>query len=68
MACQIMDWAIQMHGGGGVTSDFGLAKMYATARTMRIVDGPDEVHRVANGPAGIGQIQARPAQHGGRVT
>ena len=45
MACQIMDWAIQMHGAGGVSNDFGLAKMYATARTMRIVDGPDEVHR-----------------------
>ncbi len=45
MACQIMDWAIQMHGAGGVSSDFGLSKMYATARTMRIVDGPDEVHR-----------------------
>jgi acyl-CoA dehydrogenase len=47
MACQIIDWAIQMHGAGGVTTDFGLAKMYAGARTMRIVDGPDEVHRVA---------------------
>ncbi len=45
MVCQVMDWAIQAHGAGGVTSDFGLAKMYATARTMRIVDGPDEVHR-----------------------
>ncbi len=45
MACQVVDWAIQAHGGGGVTTDFGLAKMFATARTMRIVDGPDEVHR-----------------------
>jgi acyl-CoA dehydrogenase len=47
MACQIIDWAIQMHGAGGVSNDFGLAKMYAGARTMRIVDGPDEVHRNA---------------------
>ena len=45
MACQVIDWALQAHGGGGVTSDFGIARMYATARTMRIVDGPDEVHR-----------------------
>jgi acyl-CoA dehydrogenase len=36
-----------MHGAGGVSNDFGLAKMYAGARTMRIVDGPDEVHRNA---------------------
>ena len=45
MACQVLDWAMQMHGAGGVSNDFGLAKMYSTARTMRIVDGPDEVHR-----------------------
>ena len=45
MACQVIDWAIQVHGGGGVSDDFGLARMYAGARTMRIVDGPDEVHR-----------------------
>ena len=45
MACQVLDWAVQMHGAGGVSNDFGLAKMYANARTMRIVDGPDEVHR-----------------------
>jgi acyl-CoA dehydrogenase len=45
MACQVIDWAVQAHGAGGVTKDFGLARMYATARTMRIVDGPDEVHR-----------------------
>lgn len=45
MACQIIDWAIQAHGGGGVTSDFGLADAYAGARTLRLADGPDEVHR-----------------------
>ena len=45
MACQVIDWAIQAFGGAGVTEDYGLAYMYRTARTLRIVDGPDEVHR-----------------------
>ncbi len=45
MACQVIDWAIQMHGGGGVSDDFGLAYAYAHARTLRLADGPDEVHR-----------------------
>jgi acyl-CoA dehydrogenase len=45
MACQVIDWAIQAHGGGGVTSDFKLAYSYAQARTLRLADGPDEVHR-----------------------
>jgi acyl-CoA dehydrogenase len=45
MLCQIIDWAIQAHGAAGVTPDFGLAYAYARARSMRIVDGPDEVHR-----------------------
>ena len=45
VACKVTDWAIQAHGGGGVTTDFGLAKMYANARLLRLADGPDEVHR-----------------------
>ena len=45
MACRVIDWAIQAHGGGGITDDFGLAMAYANARVLRIVDGPDEVHR-----------------------
>jgi acyl-CoA dehydrogenase len=45
MACQVIDWAMQVHGGGGVTSDFGIAASYAHARTLRFADGPDEVHR-----------------------
>ena len=45
MACQVLDWAVQLHGAAGMSDDFGLARMYAGARTMRIVDGPDEVHR-----------------------
>lgn len=45
MACKVIDWAIQAHGGGGLTGDFGLAAAYANARLLRIADGPDEVHR-----------------------
>jgi acyl-CoA dehydrogenase len=45
MACKVIDWAIQVFGGAGVTNDFGLASAYATARLLRIADGPDEVHR-----------------------
>ena len=47
MACQIIDWAIQAHGGGGVSDDFPLAYAYANQRTLRLADGPDEVHRAA---------------------
>jgi len=45
VACQVIDWAMQVHGGGGVSEDFGLAYAYAHARTLRFADGPDEVHR-----------------------
>ncbi len=45
MACQVIDWAIQVHGGGGISDDFPLAAAYAGARTLRLADGPDEVHR-----------------------
>ena len=45
MAQQIIDWAIQAHGGGGVCQDFPLAWMYSWNRTLRLADGPDEVHR-----------------------
>ncbi len=47
MACQVVDWAMQVHGGGGVSDDFPLAYMYASSRTLRFADGPDEVHRDA---------------------
>ncbi|PPE70866.1 acyl-CoA dehydrogenase [Caldimonas thermodepolymerans] len=47
MACQVIDWAMQVHGGGGVSEDFPLASFYAHARTLRFADGPDEVHRNA---------------------
>jgi acyl-CoA dehydrogenase len=45
MAAQVVDWAIQVHGGGGLTNDFGLGPAYALARLLRLADGPDEVHR-----------------------
>jgi acyl-CoA dehydrogenase len=45
MACQIIDWAIQVFGGGGTGSDHFLTAAYAMARVLRLADGPDEVHR-----------------------
>jgi alkylation response protein AidB-like acyl-CoA dehydrogenase len=45
IALEIIDQAIQMHGGAGVSADFPMAELYATIRTLRIADGPDEVHR-----------------------
>ena len=44
MACGVIDRAIQVHGGGGVSDDFPLAYAYAWARALRLADGPDEVH------------------------
>jgi alkylation response protein AidB-like acyl-CoA dehydrogenase len=44
MALKILDDAIQAHGGGGVSEDYGLARAYASQRTLRLADGPDEVH------------------------
>jgi len=45
IALEIIDQAIQMHGGAGVSDDVPLAELFATIRTLRIADGPDEVHR-----------------------
>jgi acyl-CoA dehydrogenase len=47
MALRVLDRAIQAHGGAGVTEDFPLAHAWAQARTLRLADGPDEVHREA---------------------
>jgi acyl-CoA dehydrogenase len=55
MALQVIDWAIQAHGGGGVSDDFGLARAYAGVRTLRLADGPDEVHRNQ-----IAQLELKP--------
>jgi acyl-CoA dehydrogenase len=54
MLTRVVDMAMQAHGGAGVSGDFGLAEMYASARTLRIVDGPDEVHREQ-----IGKLELR---------
>jgi len=58
VAQQIIDWAIQAHGGGGVCQDFPLAWMYAWNRTLRLADGPDEVHRNQ-----IGKLELRKYDH-----
>jgi len=44
MACAVIDRAIQAHGGGGMSDDFGLGHAFAGARSLRLADGPDEVH------------------------
>jgi len=61
MACKVIDWAIQAHGGGGTNNDLGLASAYATARLLRLADGPDEVHRNQ-----IAQLEIR--RHQNRAT
>jgi len=47
MACQVIDWAMQVHGAASMSNEFGLAQAYAGARSLRFADGPDEVHRNA---------------------
>ncbi len=58
MACEVIDMAIQAHGGGGVSDDFVLAKFYASARTLRLADGPDEVHRASLAKLELGRQRA----------
>lgn len=60
MACEVIDWAIQVHGGGGMCEDFPLAYAYANARTLRFADGPDEVHRNAIAKMELGKYAAHP--------
>jgi acyl-CoA dehydrogenase len=59
MACQVIDWAIQAHGGGGVSEDFPLAAAWAAARTLRLADGPDEVHRNQIAKLELGRYKTR---------
>jgi acyl-CoA dehydrogenase len=47
VACTVLDWAVQAHGGAGMCDDFPVAYAYTLARTLRLADGPDEVHRNA---------------------
>jgi acyl-CoA dehydrogenase len=58
VSCKVVDWAIQAHGAAGVSADFWLAEAYAHQRTVRIVDGPDEVHRNAIAKIEIGKRAA----------
>jgi acyl-CoA dehydrogenase len=62
MALQIIDWAIQAHGGAGVSGDFPLAYAYANQRTLRLADGPDEVHRVAVAKLELAKHMVVPAE------
>ena len=58
MACKVIDWAMQAHGGGGMCEDFPLAYFYTLARTLRFADGPDEVHRNALAKLELGKHAA----------
>ncbi|WP_416567195.1 acyl-CoA dehydrogenase family protein [Nocardia testacea] len=58
MALRIVDRAIQVYGAAGVTEDFPLASMYAHLRTLRIADGPDEVHKLTIARAELGKARA----------
>ena len=68
MACQVIDWAMQAHGGGGMCDDFPLAYSYAHARTLRFADGPDEVHRNAIAKWELGKYGAYGQDAGVPVT
>jgi acyl-CoA dehydrogenase len=58
MATKVIDKAIQIHGGAGVSQDTPLATLYASVRYLRIGDGPDEVHRRAVARHELGKHQA----------
>ena len=62
MALKVIDWAIQAHGGGGVSDDFPIARMFAWNRVLRLVDGPDEVHRNAIAKLELAKHIAAPAK------
>ena len=59
VALRVIDRAIQMHGGAGVSDDTPLAHMYAMQRTLRLADGPDEVHRASIGKLELGKYMSR---------
>jgi acyl-CoA dehydrogenase len=61
MACQVIDWAMQAHGGGAMCDDFPLAYAYTISRTLRFADGPDEVHRNAIAKGELGKYVTRQA-------
>jgi acyl-CoA dehydrogenase len=59
MACQVIDWAMQVFGGAGMCQDTPLAYFYTLSRTLRFADGPDEVHRNAIAKIELGKLQPR---------
>ena len=59
MAQRVVERVIQIHGGGGVSQDFPLAHFYVTARTLRLADGPDEVHEVTVAKLELKRQQSR---------
>ncbi|MFM1991827.1 MAG: hypothetical protein RJA99_4784 [Pseudomonadota bacterium] len=63
MACQIIDWAMQAHGGAGISQVTPLANMYAHQRTLRFADGPDEVHRAAIAKLELGKHATVPSKN-----
>jgi acyl-CoA dehydrogenase len=65
VACTVLDWAIQAHGGAGMCDDFPLSYAYTLARTLRLADGPDEVHRNAIAKIEIAKHVPLPPKSGG---
>jgi acyl-CoA dehydrogenase len=59
MAQQVIDMALQLHGGGGMSDDFPIAAAWIGARSLRLADGPDEVHRGMVARLELGKYQAR---------
>ena len=66
VACTVLDWAMQAHGGGGMCDDFPLAYAYTLARTLRLADGPDEVHRNAIAKIELASHAPLPSKTGAR--
>jgi acyl-CoA dehydrogenase len=60
LALAVIDRAVQAHGGAGVSQDFELAAMWANSRTLRLADGPDEVHREAIAKSELKRYQDKP--------
>ena len=59
VAQQVIDWAMQAHGGAGLCDDFPLAEAYSWARILRLADGPDEVHRASLAKWELGKYAPR---------
>jgi acyl-CoA dehydrogenase len=59
MACQVIDWAMQVFGGAGMSQDTPLAYFYTMSRTLRFADGPDEVHRNAIAKLELGKVMPK---------